>query len=636
MLSFQNMSLRRNGELLIEQLSLTIYQGQKVGLVGANGIGKTSLFKLILGELDADIGQLGLSPGTRIAHMAQEIPGADVSALEYVVSGDSALVAVRTRLAQAEQNAQFDKVAQLFEELKDLDGFSAEARAEQLLVGLGFDEATFNNPLKSFSGGWRVRLNLARTLMKPSDLLLLDEPTNHLDLDAIFWLASWIQGYQGTLILISHDREFLDDCVLHIAYMANQKVMLYSGNYTAFETLRAEQLLDQTRQFEKQQKSIHHMEDFIRRFRYKESKARQAQSRIKALERLTRVEAVHEASPFRFSIREASRQSDPLLQLRDANLGYDKPILSNLNLSFSPGDRFGLLGVNGAGKSTLVKSLEGTLPLIDGERIEGLHLKTGYFSQHQVDDLDLQMCPLEHLQQLDPKANELKLRTFLGGFSFQGEQVETKAANFSGGEKARLALAIVSFQQPNLLLLDEPTNHLDMQMRQALATAMNTFEGAILVISHDRYLLSSTVDAFLLIRDGRIQPFEGTLSDYRSGLEAKPGIPDDATSRAMTTTSQGEAAAASSSSTMVGQAPKSDHKRQRQITTRLKTIETRLARLSEKVSLVEQALSDPQHYSDPDSPTLQGLLRDRESLQSQTGDLEEEWLGLESERESLG
>ena len=632
MLSFQNMSLRRNGELLIEQLALTIYQGQKVGLVGANGIGKTSLFKLILGELDADIGQLDLSADIRIAHMAQEIPGADVTALEYVVSGDSDLVAVKARLAQAEQNAQFDKVAQLFEEIKDLDGFSAEARAEQLLVGLGFSETTFENPLKSFSGGWRVRLNLARTLMKPSDLLLLDEPTNHLDLDAIFWLASWIQAYQGTLILISHDREFLDDCVLHIAYMANQKVTLYSGNYSAFETLRAEQLIDQARQFEKQQKTIHHMEDFIRRFRYKESKARQAQSRIKALERLTRVEAVHEASPFRFSIREASRQSDPLLQLRNANLGYTDPILSNLNLSFSPGDRFGLLGVNGAGKSTLVKSLEGTLPLIDGERLEGLHLKTGYFSQHQVDDLDLERCPLEHLQQLDPKANELKLRTFLGGFNFQGEQVETKAANFSGGEKARLALAIVSFQQPNLLLLDEPTNHLDMQMRQALATAMNTFEGAILVISHDRYLLSSTVDSFLLIRDGRIQPFEGTLSDYRLGLEAKPVVTDHPIGAGA---EAGLGPAVADHNTPVVQAPKADHKRQRQIATRIKTIETRLARLSEKMAETEQALSDPKHYSDPDSPTLQGLLRERVSLQGQIDDFEEEWLRLESEREAL-
>jgi ATP-binding cassette subfamily F protein 3 len=374
------------------------------------------------------------------------------------------------------------------------------------------------------------------------------------------------------------------------------------------------------------------MEDFIRRFRYKESKARQAQSRIKALERLTRVEAVHEASPFRFSIRQASKQSDPLLQLRNADLGYTDPILSNITLSFSPGDRFGLLGVNGAGKSTLVKSLEGTLPLIDGERLEGLHLKTGYFSQHQVDDLDLKRCPLEHLQQLEPKANELKLRTFLGGFNFQGEQVETKAANFSGGEKARLALAIVSFQQPNLLLLDEPTNHLDMQMRQALATAMNTFEGAILVISHDRYLLSSTVDSFLLIRDGAIQPFEGTLSDYRLGLETKP----------MTTTHPtAMTAKASLGSTVadrgsrVTDTPKVDHKRHRQIATRIKTIETRLARLTEKMTETEQALSDPQHYSDPDSPTLQGLLRDRASLQSQIDDFEEEWLRLESEREGL-
>jgi len=627
MLAFQNVTLRRNGEILIEGLSLTLYQGQKVGLVGANGIGKTSLFKMILGELDVDTGDMDLSPQIRIAHMAQEIPSSSQSAMAYVLSGDAALTQVKDEIAEAEQRQDFESIGQLFEVLADLDGYTADARAEQLLTGLGFSREDFSQPLANFSGGWRVRLNLARTLMQPSDLLLLDEPTNHLDLDAIFWLASWIQTYPGTMILISHDREFLDDCVHHVAYMANNRIQLYAGNYSAFELLRADQLRDQARQYEKQQKSIAHMESFIRRFRYKESKARQAQSRIKALERLSRVEAVHEASPFQFRIREAQRQSDPLITLQDADLGYDDPILKGVSLSLSPGDRIGLLGVNGAGKSTLIKSLQGILPLLEGERVPGLHLTMGYFSQHQVDDLDLRLAPLTHLQRLAPTVSELNIRTFLGGFNFQGDQVEKPAAHLSGGEKARLALAIVSFQQPNLLLLDEPTNHLDMQMRQALATAMNTFGGAIIIISHDRYLLSSTVEQFLLVHNGGVEPYEGSLGDYRANL-VLPGT-DDAKSDGQSSTSE--------VAHLQGQAkPKvENYKRQRQITTRVATIENRITRLNEKLSDIEANLAQPIHYEDPRSESLQSLLRDQASLRDQITALEEEWLELETERDNL-
>ena len=626
MLSFQNLSLRRGPLLLIDQVSLTIYAGQKVGLIGANGIGKTSLFKLILGELDSDQGQVDLSRGLRIAHMAQELPAETTPAIDYVLSGDEALNRVQQQLTDAENNEQYDRIGKLFEQVTDLDGFSAKARAAQLMVGLGFSESTFDDPLASFSGGWRVRLNLARTLMKPSDLLLLDEPTNHLDLDAIFWLASWIQNYQGTLLLISHDREFLDDCVGYIAHMSNQSITLYSGNYSGFETLRAEQLKDQARQFEKQQTSIKHMEDFIRRFRYKDSKAKQAQSRIKALERLDRVAAVHEASPFRFSFRESAKQSDPLISLQDATLGYTSPVLSNINLSFAPGDRLGLLGVNGAGKSTLIKSLTGDLPLINGERVEGLHLKVGYFSQHQVDDLDLSKSPISQLQQIDPSASELKIRTFLGSFNFSGDRVDASAIHFSGGEKARLALAIVSFTQPNLLLLDEPTNHLDMEMRQALATAMNAFHGAIVLISHDRYLLGSTVERFLLVEHGAVTSFEGNLSDYGAGLASEPKIKPTQSSK--------PESSANDSVPLKSAAPQKNHKRNRQIATRIRTIDSRLTRLNEKRKAVEEALSDPEHYSDSSSPTLQPLLRDQQALIEQIEALEEEWLNLEDELET--
>ncbi|MGB2329675.1 MAG: ABC-F family ATP-binding cassette domain-containing protein [Pseudomonadales bacterium] len=627
MLSFQNLSLRRGPSLLIDQVSLTIYAGQKVGLIGANGIGKTSLFKLILGELDSDQGQIDLSRGLRIAHMAQELPAETTPAIDYVLSGDVELSRVQQQLTEAQNAEQYDRIGKLFEQVTDLDGFSARARAAQLMVGLGFETSTFEEPLAHFSGGWRVRLNLARTLMKPSDLLLLDEPTNHLDLDAIFWLAGWIQNYQGTLLLISHDREFLDDCVNCIAHMSNQNITLYSGNYSGFETLRAEQLKDQARQFEKQQSSIKHMEDFIRRFRYKDSKAKQAQSRIKALERLDRVAAVHESSPFRFSFRQAAKQSDPLISLRDATLGYTAPVLSSVNLTFAPGDRLGLLGVNGAGKSTLIKSLTGDIPLLTGERIEGLHLKVGYFSQHQVDDLDLSKTPISQLQQIDPNASELAIRTFLGGFNFSGDRVDASAENFSGGEKARLALAIVSYTQPNLLLLDEPTNHLDMEMRQALATAMNTFHGAILLISHDRYLLGSTVEQFLLVEKGAVRAFEGNLSDYGSGLSNAPEVNPAHFSKP-------EPTGLSDSETMASTSPHKNHKRSRQIATRIKTIDSRLTRLNEKRKAVEEALSDPKHYSDPGSPTLQPLLRDQQTLIAQIEALEEEWLNLEDELET--
>ena len=629
MLSFQDVTLRRNGEVLLEHLSLTLYQGQKVGLVGANGIGKTSLFKLILGELEADQGDVELNRQVRIAHMAQEVSGTDETALSYVLSGDIELTQIQAKIADAERDQNFEPLGALFEALTDHDGFTAEARAEQLLVGLGFKTEDFQQPISAFSGGWRVRLNLARTLMQPSDLLLLDEPTNHLDLDAIFWLVNWIARYSGTLILISHDREFLDECVQHIAFMAKQRIQFYAGNYSAFELLRADQLRDQAKQYEKQQKNIAHMESFIRRFRYKESKARQAQSRIKALERLTRVEAVHQASPFQFSIREADRQSDPLIALQDAELGYDAAVLTHVNLSLAPGDRLGLLGINGAGKSTLIKSIQGTLPLIKGERTPGLHLKIGYFSQHQVDDLDLQLSPMNHLQRLAPTVSELELRTYLGGFQFQGDQVEQPARQMSGGEKARLALAIVSFQQPNLLLLDEPTNHLDMQMRQALATAMNTFAGAILLISHDQYLLTSTVDAFLLVQGGQVSAFKGSLEDYRAQLdlinEAKP-----------THDVNGPIATQVTRSTEPKPKDRGQgHKRLRQLTTRVHTIENRISQLAEQLKVIEADLAQPSLYEHAQSEALDVLLKDQSAVKEAIAQLEEEWFGLENERDQL-
>jgi len=620
MLSFKNLSLRRNGELLLEQVSMTLYQGAKVGLVGANGIGKTSLFKLITGELDVDTGHLALPRHLKIAHMAQEVHASQQTALNYVLEGDDAINQILTEIQEAEDAGAYNRLASLHESLADNDGYRAKSRAEKLLTGLGFKQDHFQQPLKAFSGGWRVRLNLARTLMQRSDLLLLDEPTNHLDLDAILWLAEWIKSYEGTLLLISHDRELLDDCVTQIAFMHNQRVELYSGSYSQFELGRAERLATQRKQFTKQQKEIRHMEAFVQRFRFKASKAKQAQSRLKALNKMTKVAEVHLDSPFNFEIQAADRISDPLLELESADLGYDHPVLSQINLSIRPGDRIGLLGANGAGKSTLLKTLKGELKLLAGKRILGAHLSIGYFSQHQVDDLELDLSAIEQLQKLDPLSTEAQLRNFLGGFNFRGSKAEVPVRSFSGGEKARLALALVSFSQPNLLLLDEPTNHLDMRMRQALTNAMNLFTGALIVISHDRHLLSSTVESLLMVGNQSLFLFKGDLAAYRDELINSADDSDTAlspTNHKASTPDQSK--------------PVSSHKTQKRLQSRIKSIEKSLERFTGKLAEVDQALSSPEIYNHPENADLQNLLRDQLSLKEQIQTLEEEWLTLETE-----
>ena len=486
-------------------------------------------------------------------------------------------------------------------------------------MGLGFSESSFEQSLSVFSGGWRVRLNLARTLMAPSELLLLDEPTNHLDLDAIFWLSAWLSKFEGTLIIISHDRDFLDDCTNHTAFLHNRTLHFHSGNYSAFERIRAQQLEDQAKQYSKQQRAIAHMEDYVRRFRYKATRAKQAQSRLKAIERMAKVAPVHEASPFRFEFPHAAKVSDPLLRLDNASIGYGEPLVEGIQFTLSPGDRIGLLGVNGAGKTTLIKTLIGILPMLAGERLEGHHLQVGYFSQHQVDDLNLEQSPLAQLSQLDPMADELTLRKFLGGFNFQGDRVHELPSAFSGGEKARLALALVAFLEPNVLLFDEPTNHLDMEMRQALANAMNAFPGAILLISHDRFLLKSTVEQFVKIEDGGLIPFEQDLDDYKGLLTQSKALPE-----------------ARPQSEPSGRSPsRRNHREVRQLETRMKTLMERIDRLSDKLKAVENALSDPALYADSDHPDLQQLLRNQLGLTEEIAEKEAEWLELSSQVESL-
>ena len=612
MLSFNNLSLRRGSNLLFEDVSFTVHKNNKVGLVGANGTGKTSLFKMILGEFESDQGQCNYPPDLKVACMAQEIPGTDEKALDYVISGDEKLVEIQKAISDAESNEEYDSLGELHSQLEDLDGFTAKSRAEKLLVGLGFSEEEFSKTLKDFSGGWRVRLNLAKTLMQPSDLLLLDEPTNHLDLDAIIWLSNWIKSFKGAMLLISHDREFLDECVNFIAHIHNETIELYKGNYSQFEVRKAAKLAEIESNYSKQQKEISHMQDFVKRFKAKATKARQAQSRIKALERMELIAPAHIDSPFKFKIPETSKISNPLITLEDAHLGYETSIISNVKISLRPGDRIGLLGVNGAGKSTFVKSLKGELPLLEGNKFEGKNLKVGYFSQHQVDDLNLDQSPIDHLVKVDEEATESEIRSFLGGFNFTGDKTKDTIKNFSGGEKARLALSIIAFQKPNLLLMDEPTNHLDMDMRQALTVALQGFGGAILLISHDRHLLANTVDEFLIIDNGILDNFKGDLEDYRRSV-LKSSSPK---SKKRENKEKG--------------LPRLDRK---EIKNEIISLEKILKRLNRKLKEVEEYLNNPKSYETDEDLDFHTLLRDQVSLTNEIELSEEQWLDLNQKLE---
>ncbi|MCH2567374.1 MAG: ATP-binding cassette domain-containing protein [Pseudomonadales bacterium] len=633
MITLTNVALRRGEQLLFQDVSCTIAKGDKVGLVGANGTGKSSLFALIQGELEADEGQMDLPGSLRSACMAQEVVPSDEPAVDYVLAGDEQVASIYGALAEAEAHDEYDRVAELHDQLAGVDGYSARARAEQLLVGLGFSQSELNLPMRSFSGGWQIRMNLARTLMKRSDLLLLDEPTNHLDLDAILWFTDWIRSYDGTMVLISHDRAFLDDCVGRIASLHQQRIELFPGNFAAFERIKAERLAQQQSHYEKQQRQIAHMQDFVRRFRAKATKARQAQSRLKAMERMEAIAPAHVDSPFEFDIPQADKISSPLLQFEDAILGYEEPVLRDVTFSIFPENRIGLLGHNGAGKSTFIKSLAEQLPLLAGVRRQGQNLRLGYFSQQQVDSLVMQRSAFDHIQRLDTKATGQSIRNYLGGYNFHGDRVGEPVSNFSGGEKARLALAMVAYQRPNLLLLDEPTNHLDMDMCQALTVAISAFceprtwpqawpGGAIMLISHDQHLLANVVDEFLIIEHGRVEFFDGDLADYRDRLLGRQEEKRRAPSQKSRATAQGASGNV-------------DHRAGRQLRTRLKTIEKQLERLQRKMNDVESELAKPDIYDRDTGTSLNQLLRDQLVLREQMDDLEAEWLEKSAELEEL-
>jgi ATP-binding cassette subfamily F protein 3 len=619
MIRLQNLTLQRGPQRLLEDAELCLHPGHKAGLIGANGAGKSSLFALLRGDLSADAGDCLIPADWRIAHMRQEIDAVERQAVDYVLDGDVRLRQVQAELAVAEAAHDGVAIARLHTELDNLDGYAADARARKLLAGLGFESAQMDRRVGDFSGGWRMRLNLAQALMCPSDLLLLDEPTNHLDLDAILWLEGWLQNYPGTLLLISHDRDFLDAVVDHVAHVEQRKLTLYRGGYSAFERTRAERLAQQQQAFEKQQAQRAHMEKYIARFKAQATKARQAQSRIKALERMEELSAAHVDSPFDFTFREASKISSPLLDLSEGRLGYgDKVVLEQVKLQLAPGARLGLLGPNGAGKSTLIKTLAGELQPIGGRLQCGENLVVGYFAQHQLDALDDKASPLLHFQRLAPTEREQTLRDFLGGFDFRGPRCDEPVLNFSGGEKARLALALIAWGKPNLLLLDEPTNHLDLEMRLALTMALQEFSGAVVVVSHDRHLLKSTTDEFLLVADGRVQSFDGDLEDYARWLA------DFRVRQAPV--SNGE-----------GSLDKTDKRAQRQAAAALRQqlaplkretdkLEKELGQLHASLAAVEARLGDSGIYEAASKNQLRDALAEQAKLKSREADLEERWL----------
>jgi ATP-binding cassette subfamily F protein 3 len=612
-IQLRNLTLARAGRPLFEAANLGLHAGWKVGVTGANGSGKSSLFALLTGQLHPEAGELERPPGWVIAHVDQQTPALARGALDFTLDGDAELRRIEAALREAEARHDGEAIARLHMDYERIDGYGARARAAALLHGLGFEDEEFDRPVAAFSGGWRVRLNLARALMCRSDLLLLDEPTNHLDLDAVIWLEGWLRAYRGTLLTISHDRDFLDAVVGHIVHIEERRLKLYTGNYSAFERARAERLALQQAMYVKQQREIAHLKRYIDRFRAKATKARQAQSRIKALARMEQVSAAHVDAPFAFRFFEPAGSPDPLLMLEDAAAGYgDTAVLRGLTLTLRPGERLGLLGRNGAGKSTLIRLLAGEAPPLAGVRREGKGLKIGYFAQHQLEQLRPEESPLRHLSRLDPQAREQDLRNYLGAFDFHGEMATRPVGPFSGGEKSRLALALLIWRKPNLLLLDEPTNHLDLEMRHALTLALSEYEGAVVLVSHDRHLLRTVCDSFCLVADGGVTAFDGDLDDYRKWLERAQ----------QTKTVRRETARPA--------APKSaPRKPSQRLLREVELLEKRMAQLATEKRLLEGRLADPTLYRPAASAELQACQKRQAAVADELAEVELAWLAAQ-------
>jgi ATP-binding cassette subfamily F protein 3 len=653
----------RGTKPLLESVDLTLNPGDKIGLIGANGAGKSSLFAMLRNELHPDQGEIDFPSKWRMAYVAQETPPLDRAALDYAIDGDVSLRKLEAELARLESEPETTEngiaIGNIYSALADADAYTVQSRGEQLLLGLGFSLDQMKQPVASFSGGWRMRLNLAQALMCPSELLLLDEPTNHLDLDAIIWLEDWLKKYPGTLIIISHDRDFLDEIVNVIVHIDERKLKRYSGNYSGFERQRAAQMILAAGALAKQQRQRAHLESFVNRFKAQASKARQAQSRIKALERMGELAPLRAAAEFQFEFREPLAAPNPLLVMENVNAGYpildeygdkvdSKTIVSNIKFSLQIGQRIGLLGVNGAGKSTLIKTIAGELEPLCGDATTGKGLSIGYFAQHQVEMLRHDESPLWHLAKIAPNVREQELRNFLGGFNFPGTMVTSPIRPFSGGEKARLALALIVYQRPNLLLLDEPTNHLDLETREALTEALAQFEGTLVVVSHDRHLLRATTDNFIIVADGKLQPFDGDLDDYKDWLfQTKLGKGTNvlpAAGKDNKTAFPTASAVAAPSAPVVD---KKDQKRQdaeqrqrtaalkKPIENKLKRLEEQIAKRNEQKAEVDAKLGEAGIYEAANKAKLKSLLADQSFYTKDLAQLEGEWLELQEQLEAV-
>jgi ATP-binding cassette subfamily F protein 3 len=654
MIRLSQVTLQRGTKVLLDGADVTLNPGDKIGLIGPNGSGKTSLFALLRGELHADKGEVDYPSRWRVAYVAQETPALDRPALEYAIDGDTTLRRLERELAAAEAANDGHRMGELHAALADADAYTVRSRAERLLHGLGFTHEQINEPVASFSGGWRMRLNLAQALMCPSDLLLLDEPTNHLDLDAILWVEDWLKRYGGTLLIISHDRDFLDGVVKVVVNIDGRKLRRYSGNYSDFERQRAAAVVLAAAQYEKQQRERAHLESFINRFRAKATKARQAQSRMKMLAKMEELAPLHVSAPFSFEFREPLKAPDPLLTLEGVDAGYrlegggEKTVVRNIRFTLRSGERYGLLGINGAGKTTFIRTIAGELAPLAGAVSVNKGLAVGYFAQQQLEMLRLDESPLWHLARVAPRTREQELRSFLGMFNFPGDMATGPIENFSGGEKARLALALIVWNRPNLLLLDEPTNHLDLETREALTVALAQFEGTLVLVSHDRHLLRATTDQFLIVADGRLQPFDGDLDDYRDWLfRTKLGETDVAdvavpATEPVQAPESRKAAAAIPVATRTA-ADRREQKRRdaeerqlqaaarKPLESRLKRLEEQLAKLNARKSTIETQLVDPALYTEAQKDSLKNLIVDQAYVARELEQLEAEWIALQEQ-----
>jgi len=615
MLNFSDISIRRGTRVLFEKATFNLYRGEKIGITGENGSGKSTLLALVRGEVAPETGSFDMPGNLAVAYVAQELSATDQPAIEFVLDGDAELRAIERQIAAAEAADDGHRLAEHYGHYDAIGGYHARSRAATLLHGLGFTTRDEQRTVREFSGGWRVRLNVAQALMCRSDLLLLDEPTNHLDLDAVLWLEYWLQDYRGTLLLIAHDRDFLDQICNRIVNIEQGRVDAYRGNYSAFEEARAARLAQVQALYERQQREVEHIESFINRFRAKASKARQAQSRIKALERMQRIAPAHVDSEFTFSFLEPHKLPRPLLTIEDQSTGYGAvALLEDVSLTIAPGARVALLGHNGAGKSTVIKLLAGELPALSGERVEAKDLRLGYFAQHQLEQLKEAESPLQHLRDMGGpaavKATEQELRDYLGSFGFRGDRVFEAIGPFSGGEKARLVLALLSYLRPNLLLLDEPTNHLDLEMRQALARALQDYAGAVVMVSHDRHLLRTVVDEFYLVADGRATPFDGDLDDYARWAASNPRV-------------DAEKAGKSVKAMRTSAAPR---KSVSALKTELARLDGQLVEMHQRQRDIEQRLSGPDIYGATEKAQLLELLHQQDGLKRELDKVETRWL----------